>query len=316
MATLKVSLFGKFTTESGGGVEVALNGARVRELFGYLLLHRDRPLLREKIATVLWADLSGAQSKSYLRKTVWQMQTALSEAGVLADEASFLSVDTEWIQIHSGSTLWLDVAEFENAYQQVEDVSGAALSAGQAQALMDAARLYRGELLEGWYPDWCLFERERLERMYLNMLEKLIHYCAVHGKYEAGVGYGAQALRLDRVRERTYRRLMQLHCLAGNHSEALHEYANCVEVLQKELGVPPSPRTTALYERIRAGRLSQGENGSARAASLPAPPPAGLGEDRLLQMEEIWQLLAETQRVVQRNISAIVMSIEGLRAKP
>lgn len=310
MPTLTVSLFGRFAAESGSGRELALNGAKVRELFSYLLLNRNRPVLREKLATVLWEDLPGAQSKRYLRKTVWQMQTALNEANAPGGAADFLSVEAEWMQINTGPTLGLDVAQFESAYKRAEDVSGRELAADEARALMDAASLYRGELLEGWYQEWCLFERERLERMYLNMLEKLIHYCAVNGKYEAGIGYGMLALRLDRVRERTYRRLMQLHCLAGNRSEALHEYANCVDVMQKELGVAPSPRTTALYQRIATGEL--GGNGS--VAHLPALPLATNGE-RPVQFEEMWQLLAETQQLVQRNMKALAIGIEGLRGE-
>jgi DNA-binding SARP family transcriptional activator len=313
MPALTVSLFGRFAAESGSGQELALNGAKVRELFSYLLLNRDRPLLREKLATVLWADVPGPQSKGYLRKAVWQMQSALNEVDNPAGAANFLSVEAEWIQLNTGPPLWLDVAQFESAYKQVEDVSGKELSAGEATALMDAARRYRGDLLEGWYQDWCLFERERLERMYLNMLEKLVHYCAVHGKYEVGISYGMQALRLDRVRERTYRRLMQLHCFAGNRSEALHEYANCVDVLQKELGVQPSARTTALYQRIIAGEL--GQNGHKALLSAPVEPVAPPPQDQPLQLEEMWQLLAETQQLVQRNINAVVASIEGLRGR-
>jgi DNA-binding SARP family transcriptional activator len=310
MTTLTVSLFGRFAAELDRGLELSLSGAKVRELFSYLLLNRNRPVLREKLATVLWEDLPGPQSRRYLRKTVWQMQTALNEVGEPAGSADFLSVEAEWIQINTGPTLWLDVAQFESAYKQVEDVSGKELSAEEARSLMDAASLYRGDLLEGWYHEWCLFERERLERMYLNMLEKLIHYCAVHGRYEAGIGYGMQALRLDRVRERTYRRLMQLHCLAGNHSEALHEYANCVAVLQKELGVEPSARTTALYQRIIAGEL----NRNGRATPIPAPLPPANGQQSQ-QLDEMWQLLAETQRLVQRNMKALAAGIEGLRGE-
>ena len=39
--------------------------------------------------------------------------------------------------------------------------------------------VYRGDLLEGCYQDWCLFERERLQNAYLAMLDKLMVRC--HG---------------------------------------------------------------------------------------------------------------------------------------
>src|SRR5438128_1039451 len=58
--------------------------------------------------------------------------------------------------------------------------------------------LYRGDLLEGWYSDWCLYERERLQHMYLAMLDKLMEYSESHQEYETGQTYGMRALRYDR----------------------------------------------------------------------------------------------------------------------
>jgi len=56
----------------------------------------------------------------------------------------------------------------------------------------------------GCYDDWCIFERERLQNIYLLMLDKLISYSAKHREYEAGQGYGYTILRYDRARERTH----------------------------------------------------------------------------------------------------------------
>ena len=34
--------------------------------------------------------------------------------------------------------------------------------------------LYRGDLLTGWYQDWCLIERERYQCMFVSLLDKLM----------------------------------------------------------------------------------------------------------------------------------------------
>ncbi len=62
--------------------------------------------------------------------------------------------------------------------------------------------LYRGDLLEGWYQEWCLFERERLQNAYMLMLDKLMGYCEAHSEYEQGLVYGDLILRLDHASER------------------------------------------------------------------------------------------------------------------
>jgi DNA-binding SARP family transcriptional activator len=89
------------------------------------------------------------------------------------------------------------------------------------------------------------------------MLDKLMDYCEARQEYETGLAYGARILRYDRARERTHRRLMRSHYLAGNRTDALRQYRRCVAALDEELGVPPSKQTVELYERIRADRLEQ-----------------------------------------------------------
>ena len=131
------------------------------------------------------------------------------------------------------------MAEFEQAFNLTRGTPGRQLDAQNVQILQNAVELYRGDLLEGWYQDWCLFERERLQNMYLTMLDKLIDYSEANELYEAGLAYGAHILRHDRARERTHRRLMRLHYLARDRTEALRQYERCVSSLDKELGVEP-----------------------------------------------------------------------------
>jgi hypothetical protein len=48
---------------------------------------------------------------------------------------------------------------------------------------------------------------------------------------------------------------MELHAWSGDRPAALRQYEACVQVLEEELGVEPSPETTELYQRIYAGDL-------------------------------------------------------------
>ena len=314
MAALSVYLFGRFAVEPDTRPVSALSGAKVQELFSYLLL-RPRPHPREALTTLLWPDVPAAQAKGYLRKTVWQLQAALGQLG-LSPSAPVLRADNDWLQVSADSGLWLDVAEFERAYQRAEDLSGEEMDAATAHQVEAAVHHYRGDLLEGWYQEWCLFERERLERMYLALLDKLVNYCAAHERYEAGVAYGTCALRHDPARERTHRRLMRLHALAGNRSEVLHQYALCVATLRDELGVTPSERTNALYRHLLR---TTADEGPAPRAQLPADgqpaPPAADAEvgSTLLRLEQMLHLLGETQQLVQRNMTYVAATLDNLR---
>ena len=137
-----------------------------------------------------------------------------------------------------------------------------------AAVLDRAVDLYRGDLLEGWYQDWCLFERERLRTMYMMTVEKLLAYHLMHGELDEGFACGERILRHDRAHERTHWRLMRLRYLGGDRTGAMRQYDACVAALREELDVAPSERTTSLYELIRS------DDAAVAIAAVPASPSA------------------------------------------
>jgi DNA-binding SARP family transcriptional activator len=313
MSILRVALFGKFRVQLGEQVVASLSVRKVQELFCYLLLYRDRPHPREALASLLWGDSSTAQSRKYLRQILWKLQASIDPPSEPIN-GRLLLLEPDWVQLNPDADLWLDVAVLEQAFALVQGVPGLELDAQRAQLLQAAACLYRGDLLEGWYQDWCLYERERLQSMYLAMLDKLIGYCEAHQDYEAGLGYGTRILRYDRARERTHRRLIRLHYLAGRRTAALRQYEHCVAALDEELGVRPAKRTVALYRQILADQL----DGS---ASAPAEAAAALEEttttttllEVLGRLKQLRTVLTNAQRQVQQDIQAIELALKGRR---
>ena len=120
------------------------------------------------------------------------------------------------------------------------------------------AECYKRDLLEGWYQDWCTYERERLQHFYLSMLDKLMDYCEANQKYEDGVLYGDMILRYDHARESTHRRLMNLYYLSGDRTAALRQYERCIAALREELEVEPAFSTRSLKELIAKDQLRNG----------------------------------------------------------
>jgi DNA-binding SARP family transcriptional activator len=307
MSVLRVFLFGKFRVCCGQQTLTGLEARKVQELFCYLLLHRDRPHPRETLADLLWGDNSTTQSKKYLRKALWQLQTAIdSQAQPLDDHV--LLVEPDWVQLDPEADLWLDVAEFEQAFGLVQGVPGRDLDLQRVQSLQSAVGLYRGDLLEGWYQDWCLYERERLQQMYLIMLDKLMGYCEAHYDCEAGLVYGALILRCDRARERTHRRLMRLYSLARDRTAALRQYERCVTALDEELGVRPTRRTVALYEQIRADQL----DGPALPVDVHRTPETVTWPllKILGHLKQLQGVLADVHRQVQQDIREVELTLD------
>lgn len=250
MGLLSVQLLGRFSITHEGAEITAVETRKSQELLCYLLMYRHRAHSREALANVFWSNTPTMQSRANLRKALWQLQSELGESMV----EELMLVSTEWVQIKPGAAIWLDVSVIECAFAEVRRFSGEEMSDDHAQMVSDAVSLYRGELLDGWYQDWCLFERERLHTIYLSLLDRLMGYCEYHQEYERGLTYGTELLRYDRTREQTHCRMMRLHSRAGNRASALRQYDRCVAILTDELDIGPSAPTTDLYERIRGNR--------------------------------------------------------------
>jgi len=303
MTLLNIRLFGSLSIQRNGQELGGLHAGKAQELLCYLLLHRDKPHPREALGTLLWGDCTSVQSKKYLRQTLWQLHQGLHGTKPL-DHERMLLVDSECVRLDTTSDFRLDVAVMEDAFSPVRKVAGQQLDQAQADALRNATTLYAGDLLEGWFADWCLFERERLQSMYLSMLDKLMAYCESHHEYEDGMAHGEQMLRRDRACERTYIRLMRLQYLAGDRAGAIRQFHRCAAALQEELGVRPAKRTLELFEQIRADSLEH----------CTPPKPNGVpGQDTALvslsslpaRLKTIYLLLLQVRNRLDQDLDAV-----------
>lgn len=304
MEQLRVHLFRNFhfVVKDQKSCAKCFKSRKVQELFSFLLLNSERPHRREVLMTILWEESDKTRAQKYLRQTLWQLLTDLNACiGEEQTQTEMITVDTEWVQMDEQSAIWCDVVAFQQAFLNCQGVAGSALSVEQARLLEEAVILYHGDLLEGWYHNWCLIERESLYNMFLLMLEKLMDYCEVHKRYEDGIAYGMRVLKMDYARERTYRRLMRLYCLLGDRSTALRCYKHCEEALSNELDVSPSEKTQALFEQIRCDSLE-----TAKMVPLNETVPKSFALDTLCEnLARLKTVLTDVHALVHRDIEAV-----------
>jgi DNA-binding SARP family transcriptional activator len=309
MSKIHIQLFGRFCVRCDGRIVTGLGAGKLQELFGYLLLHPHRALSREALAGLLWPDTLTAQSKKKLRQLLWHLQSALGSQTQAPHDRLFL-VEPDQIQLNAETGLWLDVDVFEKTFECINERTGQELGVQHMQALYRAVQLYRGPLLEGCYGDWCLYQRERLQNMYLTLLDKLISYCETHHDYEAGIQYGLRILNCDRAHERTYRRLMRLHYLSGNRAAALRLYEQCATALDEELSVKPSKRTRALYQQILTEQLVEPKSLLGPSSSQPVLAGSNIPLiEALGHLTQLQEALTDLQSQVQQCLQQIEQAL-------
>lgn len=285
---LEFKLFGHSEARYHGQVFEGFPNQQPWLLLCYLILHHDRLLPREQIASIFWGDASTQTSLKRLRGALWRLRTLLKSEGI--DPEGYLSVNERSMGFAPTRAWCVDTRDFENTVASLQNLIGRELTMEAAADLAHAVGLYKGELLEGIYEDWCIVERERLNVLYITSLSQLASFHEANGTYEAGLAYAAKILSLDETREMIHRQVMRLHWLQGDRAGALQQYKRCVQILRNELQVAPMEETTQLYQQILHEDLS-----TARPA---VPQDATASLDR--QSESIQLLLARALHRLQR----------------
>lgn len=263
---LRVTLFGcPRVIQPHLGVSTAL-GQKANELLALLLLRGHHSHHREKLATTLWSESSPESAAHSFRTTLWRLRRALEPPGVA--KGTYLSASRpreiafNWESDHS-----VDVLEFENTLGLCSRADVERISDAELQAIESALRLYEGELLEGHFDDWIIYERERLRDLFIRGLSYLMQAFSSRREYHQSITCGRRVLTEDPLRESVHRDLMALYVQVGQRAEAIKLYEQLRTTLDKELAVAPSKETTRAYSKLV--RL----DGETRHA--PPVPPAG-----------------------------------------
>jgi DNA-binding SARP family transcriptional activator len=267
-------------------------------LLCYLLLNRHHSHPREQLAAVFWDECTTHTSRCYLRNLLWRLRNALQSVGAAIDD--YLSVTHDSVSFLTSSPTWLDIDVFEGVLMRYQNLAAHELKAEQeAGQLEEAVDLYTGDLLEGVYEDWCLYDRERLSLLHLNALSKLMLFHELNGTYEQGLAYGSRILARDHTREKAHRGMMRLCWLLGDRNAALAQYKCCVQIVREELGIAPMQETRLLYELIVQGNFDPASRPASYDTSSPIVPQPDdsvqpLAEHALQRLHRLQGIMGET----------------------
>jgi DNA-binding SARP family transcriptional activator/TolB-like protein len=247
---------GGFALKRAGEL-VDLPHRKDRLLLSFLSLQSGRPVSRDKLAGLLWADRAEEQARGSLRQSLAALRGAFGE-----EADSILVAGRDRVTVKR-SGLHVDVADFEHAAANISTLAG-------------ATRLYPGPLLEGFdspspeYGQWLLPERQRLEDLAASVVERLAKVETSQQDLGSAISFARQLLGRDRLREPVYRALMHMLARDNKRNEALKIYRQCQTALAEDLGVKPAHETEQVHRDIVNG----GET-AARGMDTITPPVGG-----------------------------------------
>lgn len=284
MFNLQLYFLGSLQICSDGRLLLNPPTQKSQSLLAYLVIHRSQPQPRDRLAGLFFGERPERKAHRSLSTALWHIHRSLP------DEFALLN-DSHAVQFDPHSHLWLDLEEFK-----------ALASRADPAALQSAIALYRGDFLDGFYDDWIISERYRLEALYLEALTRLMDLNEARRDYPAALSTALGLLDRDFLREDAHRLAMRAYCHLGQRRAALEQYARCRQTLSEELNIVPMIETTQLYQAILQGRFEASPlPDSPRILTRPlgpagrnpldvAPPPRLVGrEQEMLFLEDCWR---------------------------
>ncbi|HEX5840787.1 MAG TPA: BTAD domain-containing putative transcriptional regulator, partial [Anaerolineales bacterium] len=235
---LQIRLLGQFDVRLDGK-RIVISSRAGQSLLAYLAMTAGIPHRREKLAGTLWPASSEENARKNLRQELWRIRKAIP-AQNLPEADEYLIADEFTLTFNRNADYWLDVSILENADPDI-------------QSLTSGLSLYQDELLPGFYDDWVVLERERLQTLFESKMEQLVDKLVDAERWTAVQEQCERWLSLGFIAEPAYRALMLSYNARGDMAKVSAVYQRCVEDLHDRLGVEPSAETHALFNGLLKG---------------------------------------------------------------
>ena len=248
MVALRLRLIGQMEAWTINSDSVLPPGRKTRALLAIAALSQPRPVLRSRLAELLWSRRPEEQARASLRQEIHRLLEVLSPTG-----AEILSINRDSLALRQG-LVWVDV----------DEVLRATTTHPGSLALLDSELLEELDGVDPAFDVWLHAERERLRDRARGVAEALLNEAK---EPEALIPVAQQLLTIDRAHEGAWRALMRAHSERGERGMAIQSYDRCRAVLADLMDAVPSPETQALLSEIRSGKAVR----SSPASVVPEP---------------------------------------------
>jgi DNA-binding SARP family transcriptional activator len=215
------------------GFELTIDGEpwelapSAERLVAFLAL-QPLPAARSHVAGVLWGDRTEERAAACLRTAIWRANS---------DHTGHV-VEAVRTRITLAGNVSVDARDAA-AHAHAQLSGGAPVN----------PEVLRGQLLPGWYDNWVSVERERLQQLCLEGMERMAESLLEAGQAHLAVEAALAVLATEPLRESAHRILIDAHVSVGNRAAALRQFERCRALLAQEVGLPPGDAVAAAAAR-------------------------------------------------------------------
>ncbi len=234
---VRLRLIGQMEAWTQTSESILPTGRKTRAVLAVLALSTPRPVLRTRLAELLWSRRPEEQARASLRQEIHRLTETLGAAGSRA-----VMVTRDHMALRPGAA-WVDV----------EEVLRATAAKPAALSLLDGELLEDLDGVDAAFDAWLAGERDRLRDRARALAETLLRE---QTEPEATIAAAQQLLAIDRAHEGAWRALMRSYVSLGERGRAIQAYERCRAALAHLLDARPSEETTRLIAELRATGLA------------------------------------------------------------
>lgn len=239
-----ISLFGGLQVISPDGHTQILKWrtSKAKELFAYLLNHRDEIIYRDTILELFWPESDRDKASKQLYTAVYTIRQTLKNYGLDGVQISSPL-------LNSGYKLLLEqtIVDVEQWLSSLKSLP--TLEQENVEEHEQVFQMYTGDYLEDCDYLWAESERERLRRLWLHHAHQLSEFYITNENYSAAIKVQETVQALFAGEEENYFTLMKLYDLLNNVAAVDEQYLLLKKALQEHFAVEPSEEIENWYKR-------------------------------------------------------------------
>jgi DNA-binding SARP family transcriptional activator len=278
---LKVLLLGRFEVYRDDRQITDWGGRQTRELVKILAAERPRPLSRDRLVDLLWAEAPPHAQRD--------VKVLVSRARHVLADSQHQIIATAAAGYVFGSGAWIDAEQMQRLVNEATGWERTGRPALAEAGYRETLSLYRGPFLaEDPYADWASEARERYRRLYLETLRGLGRLL-FRRRHRDALGLAERLLAEDPFSDTAIQALLAALSAFGDASTALDAYDRFRRRLRNELGAAPALETEAYHTRLLRGQLGldwPATSPAGRATPLAEPAPMVGRDVELRTLEE------------------------------
>lgn len=216
--------------------------SKAKELFAYLLNHRDEIIYRDTILELFWPESDRDKASKQLYTAIYTIRQTLKNYGLEGVQISSPLLNSGYKLLLEQTVV--DVEQWLSSLKALPSLEKSTVDQHE-----QVFQLYTGDYLGDCDYLWAESEKERLRRLWLHHAHQLSEFYITNENYSAAIKVQETVQALFAGEEENYFILMKLYDLLNNVAAVEEQYLLLKKALQEHLAMEPSEEIENWYKR-------------------------------------------------------------------